>query len=71
MEWIEQALSEIPGQRRDVLPTPVHELAPLSKISDCRVFCKRDDLTGFGDRRFEAGSSVLFLHIGGNLELFE
>jgi D-cysteine desulfhydrase family pyridoxal phosphate-dependent enzyme len=31
-----------------LLPTPVHELVALSEASGYRVFCKRDDLTGFG-----------------------
>ncbi len=31
-----------------IVPTPVHELPVLSEIAGCRIFCKRDDLTGFG-----------------------
>lgn len=31
-----------------LLPTPLHELPRLSEVLGCRVFSKRDDLTGFG-----------------------
>jgi len=48
MDVIDTKLVGIERQRHAVLPTPVHELPALSQISDCRVFCKRDDLTGFG-----------------------
>jgi len=48
MDLIEAKLIGIKRQRHALLPTPVHELSALSQISDCRVFCKRDDLTGFG-----------------------
>lgn len=29
-------------------PTPIHSLPALSKMLGCRIYCKRDDLTGFG-----------------------
>ena len=45
---IESRLAGIARQSHTVLPTPVHELPMLSAMSGCRVFCKRDDLTGFG-----------------------
>ncbi len=48
MERIDAKLIGIDKQARAVLPTPVHELSVLSEMSGCRVFCKRDDLTGFG-----------------------
>ena len=48
MESIDRTLIGIERERHAVLPTPIHELPALSQISDCRVFCKRDDLTGFG-----------------------
>ena len=48
MEAIDTKLIDIERQRHAVLPTPVHELPALSQVSNCRVFCKRDDLTGFG-----------------------
>ena len=48
MDRIDAKLAGIERQRHAVLPTPVHELPALSSLSGCRVFCKRDDLTGFG-----------------------
>lgn len=48
MDAISAKLSGIKKERHAVLPTPIHELPALSQISGCRVFCKRDDLTGFG-----------------------
>ena len=48
METIDALLANTERQRRALLPTPVHELPALSQRSGCRVFCKRDDLTGFG-----------------------
>lgn len=48
LEQIDAKLTGIPRQRWAVLPTPIHELPALASLSDCRVFCKRDDLTGFG-----------------------
>lgn len=48
MEAIDTKLIDIERQRHAVLPTPVHELPALSQVGNCRVFCKRDDLTGFG-----------------------
>lgn len=48
MDLIDKKLIGIERQRHAVLPTPMHELPELSRISDYRVFCKRDDLTGFG-----------------------
>ena len=48
MNPIDIKLAGIARQRCAVLPTPVHELPALSRLTGCRVFCKRDDLTGFG-----------------------
>jgi 1-aminocyclopropane-1-carboxylate deaminase/D-cysteine desulfhydrase-like pyridoxal-dependent ACC family enzyme len=48
MNSINAKLAGIGRQQHAVLPTPVHELPVLSEMSGCRVFCKRDDLTGFG-----------------------
>jgi len=45
---INARLAGIEKQPHAVLPTPIHELTVLSEMSGCRVFCKRDDLTGFG-----------------------
>ncbi len=48
MNAIEAKLVGVDRRRHALLPTPVHELPALSRLSHCRVFCKRDDLTGFG-----------------------
>ena len=48
MDRIDVKLAGIARQKCAVLPTPAHELPALSQLSGCRVFCKRDDLTGFG-----------------------
>lgn len=48
MDTIESRLSVFPNLHLSVLPTPIHELTVLSEMFGCRVFCKRDDLTGFG-----------------------
>lgn len=48
MSKIRQKLSGFARHRRALLPTPVHELTSLSEAYGVRVFCKRDDLTGFG-----------------------
>ena len=48
MNSIDAKLDGIERQRHAVLPTPVHELPVFSKLYGCKVFCKRDDLTGFG-----------------------
>lgn len=48
MDKIDATLAGVDKQPHAVLPTPVHELSVLSEMSGCRVFCKRDDLTGFG-----------------------
>jgi L-cysteate sulfo-lyase len=48
MNLIDKKLANVEMQRHAVLPTPIHEAAGLSELSDCRVFVKRDDLTAFG-----------------------
>jgi L-cysteate sulfo-lyase len=48
MNLIDAKLNGIERQRHAVLPTPVQELPIFSKLFGCKVFCKRDDLTGFG-----------------------
>jgi len=48
MEKITTKLADIEKQALAILPTPIHELPVLSEMSGYRVFCKRDDLTGFG-----------------------
>jgi D-cysteine desulfhydrase family pyridoxal phosphate-dependent enzyme len=47
MEKITATLAEIEKKPLALLPTPIHELTALSEMSGYRVFCKRDDLTGF------------------------
>lgn len=46
MDEIRQKLVGLPRMNFALLPTPVYELKKLSDKYDCRVFCKRDDLTG-------------------------
>jgi len=48
MKKITEKLSKFPCQHHSVLPTPVHELTALSSMFNRHVYCKRDDLTGFG-----------------------
>ncbi|MCD4670469.1 MAG: pyridoxal-phosphate dependent enzyme, partial [Actinomycetia bacterium] len=48
MKSIDEAIAGIPRRHHSVLPTPIHELTALSDQFGGRVFCKRDDLTGFG-----------------------
>jgi D-cysteine desulfhydrase len=44
-----QLLFRAPTRRRFArTPTPIHHLAALSKMLGAHIFCKRDDLTGFG-----------------------
>jgi len=48
LDSIRTALASIPRKHHAVLPTPIHELRALSAETGVRVFCKRDDLSGFG-----------------------
>ena len=48
MNTIDKKLAKFPRQHRSVLPTPIHELPVLSDMFNRHVYCKRDDLTGFG-----------------------
>jgi D-cysteine desulfhydrase family pyridoxal phosphate-dependent enzyme len=41
-------LQRFPRQHRSLLPTPAHRLEFLCRPDGPRVWCKRDDLTGFG-----------------------
>jgi L-cysteate sulfo-lyase len=41
-------LSFLPRVRRSLLPTPFHRLENLSRLLGIGLYCKRDDLTGFG-----------------------
>lgn len=46
MQKIASFLSGFPRLQYAVLPTPIYELKALSNQFNCKVFCKRDDLTG-------------------------
>ena len=48
MKIFDEKLRQFPSQHLSVLPTPIHELKVLSEMFGSRIFCKRDDLTGFG-----------------------
>ena len=48
MPNIQQILSRFPRLHNSLLPTPVHRLDYLSDEFGVNVYCKRDDLTGFG-----------------------
>lgn len=44
-----ELLLEVPAPLRlSLAPTPVHPLPRLSKLLGANIYCKRDDLTGFG-----------------------
>ncbi|MFH1808463.1 MAG: D-cysteine desulfhydrase family protein [Pseudomonadota bacterium] len=43
----EQLLAQHPRVSLAQLPTPLTPLSRLSRLYGCRLFCKRDDLTGF------------------------
>jgi L-cysteate sulfo-lyase len=45
---IQEKLSPFPRLYHSLLPTPIHRLDYLSDEYDVNVYCKRDDLTGFG-----------------------
>src|SRR4030067_3458740 len=48
MPTIQEKLRPFPRLRNSLLPTPVHRVDWLSDQYGVNVFCKRDDLTGFG-----------------------
>jgi L-cysteate sulfo-lyase len=48
MANIQQMVSRFPRLHNSLLPTPVHRLDYLSDEFGVNVYCKRDDLTGFG-----------------------
>ena len=48
MHTIDEKLKPFAKLNHSLLPTPVHRLAPLSADSGVNIYCKRDDLTGFG-----------------------
>lgn len=45
---IQERLKKFPRLHNSLLPTPVHRLEYLSDNYSVNVYCKRDDLTGFG-----------------------
>jgi D-cysteine desulfhydrase family pyridoxal phosphate-dependent enzyme len=45
---VQSAFGEIPRIRHAITPTPIHYLRSLSKSLGVNLYCKRDDLTGFG-----------------------
>ncbi|MCP4258706.1 MAG: D-cysteine desulfhydrase family protein [Planctomycetes bacterium] len=45
---IQESLKPFPRLHNSLLPTPVHRLDYLSDKYNINVYCKRDDLTGFG-----------------------
>ncbi len=47
IEEVDKLLSRFPRTAISVLPTPLHRLEGLSRTLAARVYCKRDDLTGF------------------------
>jgi 1-aminocyclopropane-1-carboxylate deaminase/D-cysteine desulfhydrase-like pyridoxal-dependent ACC family enzyme len=48
MFTIQESLKPFPRLHNSLLPTPVHRLDYPSDIYGVNVYCKRDDLTGFG-----------------------
>ncbi|MGD8501246.1 MAG: D-cysteine desulfhydrase family protein [Phycisphaerales bacterium] len=48
MSAIEERLRRFPRLHNSLVPTPVHRLDYLSDEYGVNVYCKRDDLTGFG-----------------------
>jgi D-cysteine desulfhydrase family pyridoxal phosphate-dependent enzyme len=48
MSAIEERLRRFPRLHNSLVPTPVHRLDHLSDEYGVDVYCKRDDLTGFG-----------------------
>ncbi len=45
---IQESLKPFPRLHNSLLPTPIHRLDYLSDKYNINVYCKRDDLTGFG-----------------------
>ncbi len=48
MPTIQESLRPFPRLHNSLVPTPVHRLDSLSDKYGVNVYCKRDDLTGFG-----------------------
>jgi len=45
---LHRLLSDLPRLRHALTPTPIHYMRSLSKSLGIDIYCKRDDLTGFG-----------------------
>ncbi|MFH1629377.1 MAG: D-cysteine desulfhydrase family protein [Pseudomonadota bacterium] len=48
IDYLKGKLDAFPRVPMSLLPTPCHRLNAISEMYDVEVFCKRDDLTGFG-----------------------
>lgn len=48
INYLEDKLNSFPKQSLSLVPTPCHRLHFLSERYKVEVYCKRDDLTGFG-----------------------
>ncbi len=48
LNYLKERLNTFPGYPLCQLPTPCHRLNFLSDTYGCEIYCKRDDLTGFG-----------------------
>ena len=48
IEYLEDRIKTFPCFPLSLLPTPCHRLDRLSKTLGLEIYCKRDDLTGFG-----------------------
>lgn len=48
MRSLQQIVESYPRLRHAVTPTPIHPLPSLSSLLGVTVYCKRDDLSGFG-----------------------
>jgi D-cysteine desulfhydrase family pyridoxal phosphate-dependent enzyme len=48
VDYLKRKLEAFPRIPMSLLPTPCHRLNAISEMYDVEVFCKRDDLTGFG-----------------------
>ncbi len=48
LRYLEKRLRSFPRESLSLTPTPCHRLNSLSQIYGVEVYCKRDDLTGFG-----------------------
>ncbi|MBN1831344.1 MAG: D-cysteine desulfhydrase family protein [Deltaproteobacteria bacterium] len=48
IDYLKRKLDAFPRVPMSLLPTPCHRLNAISEMYGVEVFCKRDDLTGFG-----------------------